>query len=97
MDLNYLDGLGARIRSQIPRAALPEEGTQGLFRIYAVLLLAKGTAVTAAYVHNAWVAWMLDTDPGHSAIVPYADLSKEVADDDLPFVRAIHAVAEELA
>ena len=72
----------------------PEEDTRALFRIYAVLLLAKGADVTAADVHNAWSAWMLQTDPTHDAIVPYATLARDVADGDLPYVEAIRAVAE---
>ena len=95
LDVNYLDALGQRIRDRVPRADLPEEDSRVLFRIYAVLLLAKGTGVTAADVHNAWVAWMLQTDPTHDAIVPYAALSRDVADDDLPYVYAIRAVAGE--
>ena len=91
--MNYLDDLGRRIRCHVPLANLTEEDTRG----YAVLLLAKGSHVTPADVHNAWAAWMIQTDPTHDAIVPYADLSSEVAGDDLPYVQAIRAVAEEIS
>ena len=47
--------------------------------------------------HDARAAWMIQTDPTHDAIVPYADLSSEVAGDDLPYVQAIRAVAEEIS
>lgn len=93
MGLNYLDALGTKIRAHVPRADLPEENTKDLFRIYAVLLLAKGTAVTAEDVHNAWAAWMSGTDPSHDAIVPFAELTSDMAGDDEPYVKAIRAVA----
>lgn len=96
VDVNYLDGLGERIRAHVPPTDQPQEDTRALFRIYAVLLLAKGTQVTPADVHNAWAAWMLQTDPAHDAIVPFAELGSDVAGDDLPYVNAIRAVAEEL-
>lgn len=93
VDLNYLDELGARIRARVPRTDLPEQDTRDLFRIYAVLLLAKGADVTAADVHNAWAAWILQTNPVHDAIVPFAELDQDLAADDIPFVEAIRAVA----
>jgi hypothetical protein len=93
VDLNYLDELGERIRARVPRSELPEEDTRTLFRIYAVLLLAKGTEVTAADVHNAWAAWMLQINPSHDAIVPYMELEGDLAAGDLPYVEAIRAVA----
>lgn len=96
MGLNYLDELGARIQAQVPKADLPDEKTGGLFRIYAVLLLAKGAAVTSEDVHNAWVAWMAGFDAGHEALVPFEDLDPAVASDDEPFVDAIRIVAKAL-
>ena len=94
--MTYLDELGARIRAQVPKADLPDENTRGLFRIYAVLLLAKGAAVTSEDVHNAWVAWMAGLDPGHEALVPFHELDAEVASNDEPFAEAIRTVAKDL-
>lgn len=96
MGLIYLDELGARIRAHVPKADLPDENTLGLFRIYAVLLLAKGTAVTAEDVHNAWAAWMAGLDADHEALVPYQELAADVASDDEPFAEAIRTVARAL-
>jgi hypothetical protein len=90
---NYLDALAERIRSEVPASDLPDEDTDSLFRLYAVLLLAKGQEVTCDDVHNAWVAWMLDRRRDHDALVPFAELPVEVADSDAPFVAAIHSVA----
>jgi hypothetical protein len=96
MGLNYLDDLGARIRAHVSKADLPDENTRGLFRIYAVLLLAKGVAVTSEDVHNAWAAWMAGLDADHEALVPFQELDPEVASDDEPFAEAIRTVAKAL-
>lgn len=96
MGLNYLDVLGTQIRSRVPKSDLPDEDTRGLFRIYAVLLLAKGTLVTSEDVHNAWAAWMSETDPAHEAIVPFSELETSVTEDDLPYAEAIRSTAEAL-
>lgn len=91
--MSYLDELANDIRSKVPHKLLPEGDTRDLFRIYAVLLLAKGTLVTPADVHNAWVAWMAGRDANHESLVRYEDLDADVAQADLPFVTAIRTVA----
>lgn len=92
--MNYLDQLALKIRAEVPKADLPDEDTQSLFRTYAVLLLAKGVAVTPADVHNAWVAWMVAQEPDHESIVPFEELSASVVQQDQPYVEAIVRVAE---
>lgn len=94
--LNYLDDLSARIRAHVPDADLPEEDTHDLFRIYAVLLLAKGEDVTTEDVHNAWAAWMARLNPTHEALVPYSELELVIAKDDEPYAKAIRLAAREL-
>lgn len=96
MDLNYLDRIGAEIRSRVPKSDLPDEDTRGLFRIYAVLMLAKGALVTPEDAHNAWAAWMSESNPSHEAIVPFSELEPPIAADDLPYAEAIRAAAEAL-
>ncbi|MGY2898204.1 hypothetical protein ACVKXF_000827 [Curtobacterium sp. PvP017] len=93
MDLNYLDRLGVQIRKQVPESDLPDEETSDLFRLYAVLLLAKGQNVSAEDVHNAWVAWMTARDPNHESLRPFGELSNDVAADDEPYLTAIRRVA----
>ncbi|MFC6158913.1 DUF7701 domain-containing protein [Kribbella jiaozuonensis] len=93
--MNYIDRLAEGIRSKIPSKRLPDEDASDLFRMYAVLLLAKGVSVTASDVHNAWVAWMLETDDSHESLVPYEDLAPSVAAQDEPYVEAIKATARE--
>jgi hypothetical protein len=93
MGLTYLELIAEEIRMEVPGSVLPDENTKLLFRIYAVLLLAKGRSVEASDVHNAWVAWMCSVDPAHEALRPFEQLSYEVARMDDSYVSAIRAVA----
>jgi hypothetical protein len=92
--VTYLDELAAQIEDAVPAEALPGGDTGLLFRLYALLALVKGTAVTPCDVHNAWAIWMQETDPGHPAIRPYGELDASTQAADEPFVAAIGAVAE---
>lgn len=94
MDVAYLDFVAAKIRGRVCSSDIPDESdTDALFRIYAVLLFAKGPLVSREDVHNAWVAWMLGVDPTHESLVPFADLDPDTAADDDPYVAAIRSVA----
>lgn len=94
--MNYLTELGEAIRREVDPKFVPEGNTESLFRLYAVLALAKGTTVTAEDVHNAWAAWMSEQDPAHDAIQPYRSLRSSVRREDQPFVEAIRAAAARL-
>lgn len=89
----YLAEDAALIRSLLPPSANPPQGDEALFLGYAVLMRAKGLECTAADVHDAWSAWQLAHDPQHKALVPFAELSPAVQNEDLPYVDAIHAAA----
>lgn len=91
--MNYIDVIATEIRDAVPSDALPPGPNEGLFRMYAVLLLAKGTEVSASDVHNAWAAWMAGQDPEHDSITPYSALSRDVRQEDTPFVHAIREIA----
>lgn len=91
--MNYLDDLADRIRAAVSPGDLPHDDTRDLFRMYALLLLAKGAAVDEADVHNAWVAWMAGRDASHDALLPYEQLATDVAEQDRPYVEAIRLVA----
>lgn len=58
--------------------------------------MAKEDTVDSRDVHNAWVAWMADIEPGHKSLVPFEQLDESVAVEDRPFVDAIHQVALEM-
>ena len=85
--MTYLDVLAARIEQLIPVELIPAEDIKSLFRLYAVLALAKGTAVEAADVHNTWAAWMQERNPQHRSIKPFDELDEETKAFDEPFVR----------
>jgi hypothetical protein len=89
--MTYLDELATRIEERVPAELRPEADARSLFRMYAVLALAKGRAVTAVDVHNAWAAWMLMRDPEHRSIRPFDELDPETQASDLPFVEAIRS------
>jgi hypothetical protein len=62
-----------------------------------VLARAKGTAVTAEDIHDAWVAWMADKDSGHDALKPFKELDPETRHEDDPFLVAVRTVAARLS
>lgn len=94
--MNYLSELADAIRAEVPQNLLPEEDSDLLFLLYAVLLLAKGVSVTTEDVHNAWSAWMTSLGQEHRSLVPFAQLSAETQAEDTPFVEAIRLVAGRL-
>lgn len=86
----YLADDAALIRSLLPEEAKPPGDDTALFLGYAVLMRAKGLDCTAADVHDAWVAWMLERDPCHRSLVPFKNLLPDVQKEDFPYLRAIH-------
>jgi len=92
----YLDRIAAVIRSHIPTERMPEGNADDLLRLYAVLLRAKGLTVTDSDVHDAWSAWMADSESGHVSLVAFEDLSEDVQKEDRVFAIAIQRAAAEL-
>lgn len=90
--MSYLDELAMRIRDEVPEQQRGEDALD-LFRLYAVLALAKGESVDASDVHNAWAAWMQQREPDHDALRPFDELDEKTRKADSPFVLAIRAVA----
>ncbi|MET9236772.1 hypothetical protein ABZW58_20625 [Streptomyces cellulosae] len=91
--MTYLDPLADLIRSCLPPAARPPEDADDLFRLYAVLLRAKGERVTEEDVHDAWSAWMQTKDAGHASLVPFEELPPETRAADAPYAEAIRKAA----
>jgi hypothetical protein len=91
--LNYIDDIAQRIKREVPSDFLPEGDTDLLFRMYAVLVLSLGEETDVANVHDAWSAWMSQSDPGHESIEPFDKLSEDVRAQDEPFAEAIRKVA----
>jgi hypothetical protein len=94
--VNYLEILAAEIQRTADPDSTPPDGDLPLYRLYAVLLLAKGEAVEAEDVHNAWVAWASDHDPDSRHLIPFKELSLPVQRKDQAFVDAIRSVAARL-
>ena len=93
--MSYVDDVGEAIRRRIAPDLLPEGDMASLFRLYAVLALAKGEHVALEDVHDAWAAWMSGQNPQHQSLKPLAQLSAEVQRADQPFLDAIREVARE--
>ena len=91
--MNYLDDLAAAIRSEVAPALIPKEDTTGLFRMDALLVRAKDTAVSGSDVHDAWTVWALQAKPDHSAIHPFEALDAGTQAKDEPNVDALQRVA----
>jgi hypothetical protein len=91
--LSYVDDVAQAIRRRIPADRLPEGDTSALFRVYAVLAMAKGEDVALEDVHNAWAAWISEHNPQHQSLKPLHELSPEVQSADQPYLEAIRAVA----
>lgn len=89
--MTYVDELATEIQRHVPPRLLPTGDLQLLFRLYALLALSKGHSVTVEDVHNAWAVWMLQHDPHHRALEPFAALDADTQATDAPFVDAILA------
>ena len=90
----YIDELAAAIRAATPPDRLPnEDGLDDLFRLYALLALVKGEAVTTLDVHNAWAVWMTNRGEDHESVVPFDMLARETQAEDEPFATAIRQAA----
>lgn len=94
--MNYVDLVAAEIQREADPASLPSDEDLSLYRIYAVLLLAKGSGVSAEDVHNAWAAWASDNQPDSDNILPFKELSLSTQRKDEPYVNAIRKVAARL-
>lgn len=94
--MNYIDNIAQHIEREVPSDLLPKGDTALLFRMYAVLALALGERVEAANVHDAWSAWMSQSDPQHGSVEPFEKLPEDVQAQDEPFVKAIKTVAATL-
>lgn len=95
--MTYIEKIAVAIHQRVhPHDSLPEQ-ERGLYLIYAVLALSVGKHVTRRHVHDAWSAWKATIDPKHDSIQPFEDLDADVQEEDQPFVRAIHEVANSLA
>lgn len=94
--MNYLDLIAAEIQRTADPESTPPDEDLSLYRLYAVLLLAKGREVTLEDVHNAWAAWASDHEPDSRHLIPFKELSLSIQRKDQTYVDAIHEVAERM-
>lgn len=100
--MNYIE----RARAELWRAladVLPAAGMvwdpmeqPGLFDLYTLLLLTFGENVESRHVHDAWSVYTMGSRPRHQSIVPFENLSAEVAAYADPFRDAIRLAAKNL-
>lgn len=94
--VNYLDKIAAEIQRIADPESVPPDEDISLYRLYALLLLTKGTDVTLDDVHNAWVVWASDHEPDSRYLIPFKELSLSVQHKDQTYVDAIHEVADHM-
>lgn len=100
MDANtkaYLDKIAIEIQRTADPNTVPRDADLPLYRLYAVLLLAKGQDVTAEDVHNAWAAWASEHEPENRNVLPFKELSLRVQRKDQLYVDVIHQLAAVMA
>lgn len=94
--MNYLDLLAAEIQRTADPEATPPDEDLPLYRLYALLALAKGQEVTAEDVHNAWATWASDHQRDSRHLIPFKELPLSVQRKDDLYVQAIQDVARRL-
>ena len=93
---SYLDEIAAELRLITDAGAAKSDKDLLLYRVYAVLLLAKGEDVVAEDVHNAWAVWACENEPDSKDLIPFRALSPSVQSKDRLYVEAIHQVARRI-
>lgn len=88
--MDYITTRAQRIFELAHGGGAPSKEDAILYRMYAVLSFAKGTATTARDVHDAWSAWIVDSYPDHRSLRPFDELAPEVQRADDLYVSAIH-------
>ena len=95
MNRSYLDKIATEIRKTAEPEAAENEDLL-LYRVYAVLLLAKGQKVSAEDVHNAWSVWACENEPNSKSLIPFQELSPSAQRKDSLYVEAIRKVAKHI-
>lgn len=88
--MDYVTERAHKIFALAHGGGVPSNEDAPLYRMYAVLSFAKGTATTPRDVHDAWSAWIVDAHPDHRSLKPFDDLSEDVQRMDDLYVGAIH-------
>jgi len=95
--LNYLDALASAIRAEAEPGWISEGHTTSLFRMYAVLIRARGAAITESDVHDVRSAWALVEQPAEAAIQPFKILDPPVQAKDATYIETHSALGPVMA
>lgn len=95
--MNYLDRVAHRVEQELKANLRPDTRADELYRLYALLVLVRGTKCSLQDVHDAWSTWMAADRPEHPALIPFDELTTEAQQKDRPYLRAIRHVAREVA
>jgi hypothetical protein len=88
-----MERLAAEIEAEVDPALIPRGDITWLWRIYAVLIRAKGIHLQASDVHDVWTAWAFSERPGWGALLPIEELDPSAQAKDEPYVAALRRVA----
>jgi hypothetical protein len=92
----YIQDIADQLHAELGDLLPNDARYQPLARIYAVLVLAKGTKTTMVDVHDAWTAWCEVDDPSHRSMIPFTELDLDRQLLDHPYLAAIHKVRTNL-
>lgn len=90
---NYIDRIAQDIFFYAHGGGAASKEDRVLYRIYAVLALAKGEATTMEDVHDAWAAWTAEDRPDHESLIRFDKLRPDIQEMDRLYMDAIHDVA----
>jgi hypothetical protein len=93
--MSYLDEVASAISRERQESA-SDATPPALLRLYAVLLLSEGDLMNADDVHNAWAAWMQETQPENVLIRPFGELDASTRAAADSFVEAIRLASRSL-
>ncbi len=88
MAANYVERVVDQLTEEL------DDCDEDLLRLYALLVLVKGQDCTEEDVHNAWSLWRAMSNPTHSALIPFNQLSATTQALDTPYAEAIRVVAK---
>lgn len=89
--MTYVEELVADLEVRLPWGQVEAEERRIISCFYALLVLSKGTAITAEDVHDAWATAMTARRAAHRSLVPYRDLDDRSRSKDEPFAKVLRA------
>lgn len=88
--MTYIDEVYAAVKAEIP------DIDPLLLPLYALLAMCSHGYADMEEVHDAWAIWRHQTQPDHRSLVPFSELSDEVAMLDYIYMMKINRIAKAL-